>query len=115
MPQGVALALSIGIEAAIAATLVARLGWGRPWLAALAAALGTLVTHGTAWNAVLAAMETIGYAASVGLVEAGIVLAESLGYVLIARLPAARALVASAIANAGSTAVGIVLNFLIDG
>jgi hypothetical protein len=107
MTQTVALILSIAIEAVVAFALIRALRWGSGMRAALAAALGTLVTHPFVWALVPRFEPLLGYAGTVALVESGVVLAESVAYRLIVPLVWRRALVASLIANATSTAAGL--------
>jgi hypothetical protein len=107
MTQTAALTLSIAIEAVLAFALVRGLRWGGGIRAALAATVGTLITHPCVWYAVPRLEDSIGYASAVALVESGVVLAESVAYRLIVPLPWRRALVASLIANAASTAAGL--------
>jgi hypothetical protein len=109
MSQSVALLLSIGIEAAVASAMIGALRWGSPARAALAAAIGTLGTHGLAWWGMLQLMEEMNYALALTIVEAGVVVAESIAYFLIARLPIGRSLAASFVANAASTGFGLAL------
>jgi hypothetical protein len=107
MSQTTALIMSIAIEAAVAFVLIRALGWGSGLNAALAASLGTLVTHPVVWVLIPRLEGSIGYAGSVALVESGVVLAESIAYRLVVPLMWRRALVASLIANAASTAAGL--------
>jgi hypothetical protein len=112
MSQIAALALSIAIEAVVAFALIRVLGWGSSLNAALAATLGTLITHPIVWFLIPSLEAPIGYAGAVALVEAGVVLAESVAYRLIVPLSWRRSLVASLIANAASTAAGILYSAL---
>jgi hypothetical protein len=107
MSQTAALILSIAIEAVVAFVLIRALRWGRGVRAALAATLGTLVTHPFVWALVPRFEPVLGYTATVALVESGVMLAESVAYRLIGPLVWRRALVASLIANAASTAAGL--------
>jgi hypothetical protein len=107
MTQTAALALSIAIEAAIAFALIGALGWGSGLNAALAASLGTLITHPIVWLLIPSLEEPIGYAAAVALIESGVVLAESVAYRLIVPLAWRRSLLASLVANTASTAAGL--------
>src|SRR5437588_1866874 len=102
MTQLTALLLSIASESTIAWMLVAACGWSTPWRAALAATLGTVVTHWAAWWSMLWLMESLNYAVTVLIVEAAVVLLESLAYRWIAFLSWKRALSASLVANATS-------------
>ena len=107
MSQTAALVLSIAIEAIVAFALIRALGWGSGLNAALAASLGTLVTHPIAWVLILRVEGPIGYAGAVALTETGVVLAESVAYRLLVPLAWRRSLLASLIANASSTAAGL--------
>jgi hypothetical protein len=107
MSQTAALVFSIAIEAVIAFTLIRALGWGSGLNAALAASLGTLVTHPIAWVLILRLEHPVGYAGAVTLTETGVVLAESIAYRVLVPLAWRRALFASLIANAASTAAGL--------
>jgi hypothetical protein len=107
MSQTTALVLSIAIEAVIAFALVRGLSWGSGLHAAAAAAVGTLVTHPFAWHGISRLEGVIGYGSAVAVVETGVVLAESIAYRLIVPLAWRRALIASLIANAASTAAGL--------
>ncbi|HXP05586.1 MAG TPA: hypothetical protein VN808_15815 [Stellaceae bacterium] len=107
MTQTAALVFSIAIEAAVAFALIRALGWGSGLNAALAASLGTLVTHPFVWYAVPRLDDPIGYAGAVALVESGVVLVESVAYRLIVPLSWRRSLLASLVANAASTAAGL--------
>jgi hypothetical protein len=109
MSEWLALSLSIVVEALVAAALVGGLRWGRGALGALSAALGTLATHGFAWNGMLMLMDSLDYWTAFLCVEAAVVLVESLAYILCARLPLGRALLASLIANAASSGLGLAL------
>ena len=107
MSQPAALVLSIAIEAVLACVMVRSLRWGSGLNAALAAAIGTLVTHPCVWYAIPRLDPHIGYAGAVALIESGVVLAESVAYRLIVPLPWRRSLLASLVANAASTAAGL--------
>jgi hypothetical protein len=109
MSQPLALLLSIGIEALVASVMIAALRWGSPGRAALAASIGTLATHGFAWEGMLRLMEDMDYMLALTIVEAGVVAAESVAYLLVARLPVGRSLAASLVANAASTGFGLAL------
>lgn len=109
MTQSQALLLSIVAEVILAFALVGACGWGSAWRAGLAAAVGTLATHWAAWWSIDLMSEPIGYAPAVAAAESAVVLVEAIGYRLIASLPAGRALLASLIANGGSTALGLAL------
>jgi hypothetical protein len=112
MTQSTALFLSIACESLVAWLVVAAWHWGNPWRAALAATVGTCVTHWAAWSAVIWLMDSINYAAVVVVVEAAVVLVESLAYRWIAYLSWNRALLASLIANAASTGLGLGVQIL---
>ena len=107
MPQAVALVMSIAIEAVVAFALIRASRWGRGGNAALAAALGTLVTHPIAWALVPRMEPPLGYAGAIALVESVVVLAESVAYRVIVPLAWRRALAASLVANAASTTAGL--------
>jgi hypothetical protein len=66
-----------------------------------------LFTHPVVWVIVPPLETPLGYATAVVLVEAGVVLAESVAYRLIVPLAWPRALLASLIANGGSIAAGL--------
>jgi hypothetical protein len=107
MPQAVALVLSIATEAVVAFALIRALRWGRGVHAALAATVGTLITHPIVWALVPRLEPPLGYAGAVALIESGVVLAESVAYRVIVPLGWRRALAASLVANAASTAAGL--------
>lgn len=107
MTQAQALILSIAIEAIVAFVVVRGLRWGGGLPAALAATAGTLLTHPAVWWAVPRLEAGIGYAAALALAESGVVLAESVAYRYIGPLAWRRALLASLVANAASTGVGL--------
>jgi hypothetical protein len=107
MGQTAALVFSIAIEAVIGFTLIRMLGWGSGLNAAFAAAIGTLITHPIAWVLIPRLVTALGYAGAVALVEAGVVLAESIAYRLIVKLSWRRSLIASLVANTASTAAGL--------
>ena len=109
LTQFEALLLSIGIEAAVAWPLVAGLRWGHGPRAALAAAVGTLLTHWAAWAGFQQLYEQFDYAPTLVVVEGCVIAAEWAAYRLIVPLPAGRALLASAIVNASSTLIGVAL------
>jgi hypothetical protein len=109
MTEPLALLLSVLVEAPVAHLLVARLGWGRPGRAALAAALGTVCSHPFAWSFSLTLADRLGYWPSVMVTEAAVVVFESLGYLVLVPLPPRRALLASLVANAASTAFGFLI------
>lgn len=107
MTQTAALSLSIVIEAVLAFVLVRGLRWGSGMRAALAATVGTLITHPLVWYTVPRLEDSIGYAGAVALIEIDVVLAESVAYRLIVPLSWRRSLLASLVANAASTAAGL--------
>ena len=107
MTQTHALILSIAIEAVVAFVVVRGLRWGGGTRAALAATVGTLVTHPFVWYAVPRLEGPLGYGPAVVLIESGVVLAESVAYRLIVPLDWRRALPASLLANAASTGAGL--------
>ncbi len=112
MQQSLALIVSVAIEAAVAAVLVGRLGWGSGVRAAVVAALATLATHWLAWWCMLRLMEPLGYAIAFAGVEAAVVLAESMAYLVFVPLPVGRALLTSLAANAASAGLGLALHAL---
>jgi len=107
MTQLQALALSIGIEAVVAFVLVRGLRWGGGTRAALAATIGTLITHPFVWSLVPRWEIELGYASALALIESGVVFAESVAYRVVVPLSWPRALFASLVANASSTAAGL--------
>jgi hypothetical protein len=109
MPEWLALLLSIAIEAVVAAAMIEMLRWGSGRQAALAATLGTLATHPLAWNGMILLMEQLDYGPAFLCVEAAVVLAESLAYMLCARQPVGRALLLSLVANGASSGFGLAL------
>lgn len=109
MSQTAALLLSIVIEAAAAALLVRVWRRGDPARAVLAAALATLVTHMAVWRGVPPLADLVGYGPAVLLVEVVAVLAEAPAYRLVVPLGWRDALLASLIANAASTGIGLAL------
>jgi len=113
MSQTTALVFSIAVEAVVAFVLIRALGWGSGLNAALAASLGTLVTHSIAWVSITRLEEPLDYAWAVALVESGVVLAESIAYRLLVPLRWRRALIASLIANGASTAAGLLYYALV--
>jgi hypothetical protein len=107
MTQIQALTVSIAIEAVSAFILVRGLRWGSGMRAALAATVGTLITHPFVWHGVPRLEGPLGYSAAVALIESLVVLAESVAYRVIVPLAWSRALPASLIANAASTGAGL--------
>lgn len=109
MSQAQALIFSIAVEAVAAFALLRLLRWGGGLRGALAATVGTLVTHPLAWALVLRFEASVGYAATVAAVETGVVVAESLAYRVLVPLGWRRALAASLFANAASTLAALAL------
>ncbi|MCK8783894.1 hypothetical protein M0638_05800 [Roseomonas sp. NAR14] len=117
MTQTAAFLLSVLVEAVAAALLVAAAGWGRlqsrpgspSARAALAALAGTALTHPAVWHGVPPLADRLGYGTAVLLAEGAVVLAEAPAYRLLAALPWPRALLVSLLANAASTAAGLLL------
>ena len=109
MTEADALLLSVAVEAPAAALLIWLTRWGPAWRAASAATLATLGTHWLAWRSILWLMPWSDYAATVLLVEAGVVAMEAIAYRLIVPLGLRRALVMSLAANAASTVIGLML------
>src|SRR5215475_6257352 len=107
MDQSSALAVSIAVEGATAALLLARLGWAKVLRGIVAAAAATLLTLPMAWWSIKALEPFAGYWAALVLVEALVCLAEAVVYRLLVPLtwPAAGAV--SLAANAASTLVGL--------
>lgn len=112
MTQVSALLVSIAIEAAVAAAAIRVLRWGRSSRAALAAALGTLLTHWIAWQVVPTAMNIIGTMPGFLAVELVVTAVEAVVYLFIVPLSAVRAIVMSLIANGSSAVAGIILTAL---
>jgi hypothetical protein len=109
MSQCFAMLLSIVTEAAVGAILLALLRWGRPHRGALAAALGTVVTHWPAWWSMAALDPVVGYTSAMLAIESAVVGVESIAYLVLVPLPFGRALVASLLANAVSAGLGLAL------
>src|ERR1700733_693268 len=107
MTQIQALTVSIAIEAVIAFIMVRGLRWGSGIRAALAATVGTLITHPFVWHGVPRLEAPLGYGAAVALIESLVVLAESVAYRVVVPLAWRHALPASLIANAASTGAGL--------
>jgi hypothetical protein len=112
MTQSLALVLSVAVEAAVAALIARRTAWSAPALAALAATLGTLATHGFVWQGVEDGMDAIGYWPALALAEAGAVAVEALSYRLIATTRLSQALLLSGAANGASSGLGLLLDAL---
>lgn len=109
MSQITALLLSLVIEGAVAATAAGMARWGDPRRAAIAAIIGTLLTHGLTWWSVAALEAPLGYLPAVLAVETAVVAAESIAYRLIMPLRLLRALALSLLANAASASAGLAL------
>lgn len=109
MTQVEALLLSILVEAVVAGLLVGGLRWGSTARGAFSGAIATLLTHWAAWWACQALIPQTGYGLAVLLVEAAVIGAEAPAYYFIVPLQVRRAVLASAIANASSTLVGLAL------
>jgi len=109
LTQTDALLLSIAIESAVAWALIAGLRWGAGVRGALAAAVGTLLTHWAAWSGFQWLHEDLGYAPTLVVVETGVIGVEWVVYRVLVPLAAARALLASAIVNAASTLAGLAI------
>jgi hypothetical protein len=109
MSQPAAMVLSIAIEAAVAAALIALLRWGSPARAALSATLGTLLTHWFAWHAAPPVMESIGVIPGFFVIETGVTLVEAAVYLVLVPVNPGRAFLLSLAANGSSAAVGAVL------
>jgi len=109
LSQPLAMLLSIAVEAAIAAAWIRVLGWGSALRAAVAATLGTMLTHWFAWHGAPIAMAAIGDAKGFVAVEAAVTIIEAAVYWYVVPLSPLRALVTSLAANGGSAAVGVVL------
>ncbi len=103
-----AMALSILLEAPVAAGLVAVQGARPPaWVAAaLAAGAGTALTHPFVWHGALALYPRVGVPLTLVVVESAAILAEAWIYARFAGVPPRRALAISAAANGFSASVG---------
>ena len=93
----------------MASILVMALRWGSGVRAACAAVLATLATHWPAWWCMLHVMEPLGYVTAFVVIEAAVVLVESIVYVVLVPLPNGRALMTSLIANSSSAGLGLAL------
>lgn len=109
MNQLEALALSIVIEAAVAAAAARRLERA-PTVLALTACGATLLTHPVLWVGALACYRVAPVPVCVLVLEVAVALAEAAAYAGAARLPWRRALALSAVANAASCGVGLMLS-----
>ncbi|MFN3890208.1 MAG: hypothetical protein ACK4MV_07405 [Beijerinckiaceae bacterium] len=108
MSQIEALALSMQIEAFVAALAVGALAWGSARRAALIAAAATLTTHWAVWAFVLNGAPSLDYYAAAATAEFGAVVVEAVLYVMALPASAARALALSLSANGASFAAGLV-------
>jgi hypothetical protein len=109
MSQPLAQLLSIVVEVAVAAGLVMLCGWGSARRVALVAAICTLASHPFAWWAIQHLAGPMGYALAVLVIEAAVVLAETVVYRWAVPLPGWRALAVAFVANLVSTAVGLAI------
>jgi hypothetical protein len=109
MSQALAMLLSMAIEAALAAALSATLRWGSAVRAAVAAVLGTLLTHWCAWTTAPWLMAAIGVIPGFIVVEAVVTMIEAGVYCLVLPTRLGRAALLSLAANAGSAGAGVVL------
>ena len=111
MGQIEAMVLSMVVEAPVAFALVRVCDWPcrGPTHAALAIALATAATHPQLWAASLWLYPRLGYGAAVVLAEAGVVLVEAGIVAWVTELSPARSILVSALANAASVAVGLLL------
>jgi len=107
MDQLSALAVSIAVEGAIAALLLARLGRAKVLRGIASAAVATLLTHPLAWWSIKALEPFAGYWTAVVSVEVLVCLAEAIAYRLLVPLSWPAAVVVSLVANAASTLVGL--------
>ncbi|MBL4846330.1 MAG: hypothetical protein JKY65_12450 [Planctomycetes bacterium] len=105
MQQLLGLVLSIGVEATVVAFAARRLEADRLRLA-LVAVGATLLTHPFAWHGALAGYAYAPVPVVVIGVELAVIATEALAYRWVGRLSWRRALLASLLANAVSTAVG---------
>ena len=102
-----AYAITLALEAAVAALLAPRFE-ANSRRAALAAALGSAVTHPVFWPAAYWLYPALkGFA--VPALEAAVIIAESAGYRLLATPRWRNALILSALANAASWLTGALL------
>lgn len=110
--ERLALLISIGTELVVASALIVVLRWGSAARTALAAAIGTIMTHWLAWWAMIQLMDVLGYVAAFVLVETAVTLVEGIAYALLVPLRVNRALAVSLIANAASAGLGLVIEAL---
>jgi len=117
MSQAVALALTLVIETAAAALWWASARVSRPPLGRLllTAVCVSLLTHPLAWWANHALVGELARWTRVGVIEAGVVLAEALLYLVLVPLSRARAFTLSLLANATSFGLGLVILALLRG
>jgi hypothetical protein len=111
MTQLEAMALSVASEAVVAAVVARGLRFP-PLRAALAAVVGTVVTHPLLWLAFPRVDDAIGYWTAVTILEAAVVVVESVGYRVALRCGWAAALLVSFVANAASTGLGLFIDWL---
>lgn len=111
LPQSVAFVLSLAIEAIAAALLLRATRWASAWRGALAALVGTGVTHPFVWWGVTTFEEIAGYWPAVATAELFAVAVETVVWRLIAVSGWLRALICAAIANALSFAFGLAIYF----
>ena len=113
MTEAAALALTVAIEAPLAAALGAALCPDRRAGAALrgavVAAVGTAVTHPFVWAAALALYPRVGVPAAIVLVEAGAIAAEAVGYRWVYGWR--RAAAVSLVVNGISASLGVVFTW----
>jgi hypothetical protein len=111
MGQIEAMLISMAIEGPVAFTLVRLCGWPcrGPGHAALAAMLATAATHPQLWAASLWLYPRLGYGPTVVVAESIVVLAEACVIAWAAELSPPRAVLTSAVDNAASVAVGLLL------
>jgi hypothetical protein len=110
MSQIEALALSMLIEALVAALAVRALNWGSAFRAAIIAMAGTFATHWAVWSFVEQGAPSLDYASAVVVAEAGAVAVEAIIYALALPVSPARALALSLSANGASFAAGLLLS-----
>ena len=107
MDQSSALAVSIAVEGAIVAVLLARLGRAKVSRGIASAAVATLLTHPVAWWSIKALEPFAGYWPAVVLVELIVCLVEAVAYRLLVPLTWPAALGVSLAVNAASTLAGL--------
>jgi hypothetical protein len=111
LAQPEAFVLTLLIEGVVAA-LLAPAFKSRRDRASLSAILGSAITQPVVWYGALALYPVLGVVATLGLVEVGAVIFEAVGYWGIARLRPGPALILSALVNASSFVVGLVIPLL---